>query len=221
MLGGGRRARARSAPCLALLLGLLIGRGLVALVSRTINDLYFVVAVNELALPPRRSLEGVRWRASRPPSLAALAAGARSGRERPAARARALGARGARAAPRAPADPARGAARRAAGTHRRALERAACSPGSSRSSCCCSRWRRSPRRPCGRARAGERAPARAREPHRATGADGRGRLPEPHRSRDRSPRHGADAMIGVAVMVESFRGSLASGCCRRCARTSM
>ena len=36
---------------LGTLLGLLIGRGLVALVSRTINDLYFVVAVNELALP--------------------------------------------------------------------------------------------------------------------------------------------------------------------------
>jgi putative ABC transport system permease protein len=36
---------------LGTLLGLLIGRGLVGLVSRTINDLYFVVAVNELALP--------------------------------------------------------------------------------------------------------------------------------------------------------------------------
>lgn len=33
------------------LLGLAIGRGLLALVSRTINDLYFVVAVNELTLP--------------------------------------------------------------------------------------------------------------------------------------------------------------------------
>jgi putative ABC transport system permease protein len=33
------------------LLGLGIGRALVALVSRTINDLYFVVAVNQLALP--------------------------------------------------------------------------------------------------------------------------------------------------------------------------
>ena len=38
-------------PLLAFGLGLLIGRGLVALVSRTINHLYFVVAVNELALP--------------------------------------------------------------------------------------------------------------------------------------------------------------------------
>jgi putative ABC transport system permease protein len=36
---------------LGLLLGLLIGRGLVELVSQTINDLYFVVAVNETVLP--------------------------------------------------------------------------------------------------------------------------------------------------------------------------
>ena len=35
-----------------LLLGVLIGRGLVALVARTINDLYFVVAVKEVSLPP-------------------------------------------------------------------------------------------------------------------------------------------------------------------------
>jgi putative ABC transport system permease protein len=34
-----------------VLLGLLIGRGLVGLVSRTINDLYFVVAVNEVSVP--------------------------------------------------------------------------------------------------------------------------------------------------------------------------
>ncbi|HVP33919.1 MAG TPA: FtsX-like permease family protein [Steroidobacteraceae bacterium] len=33
-------------------LGLLIGRGLVGLVSRTINDLYFVVAVTEVRVPP-------------------------------------------------------------------------------------------------------------------------------------------------------------------------
>ena len=33
------------------LLGLAIGRGLVGLVSRTINDLYFVVAVNEVSVP--------------------------------------------------------------------------------------------------------------------------------------------------------------------------
>ncbi len=37
---------------LGVLLGLLIGRGLVSLVSRTINDLYFVVAVNSITLPP-------------------------------------------------------------------------------------------------------------------------------------------------------------------------
>jgi putative ABC transport system permease protein len=35
-----------------VLLGLAIGRGLVGLVSRTINDLYFVVAVNEVSVPP-------------------------------------------------------------------------------------------------------------------------------------------------------------------------
>jgi putative ABC transport system permease protein len=36
---------------LGLLLGVVIGRGLVELVSQTINDLYFVVAVNETVLP--------------------------------------------------------------------------------------------------------------------------------------------------------------------------
>ena len=36
---------------LGLVLGLFIGRELVALVSRTINDLYFVVAVNEVVVP--------------------------------------------------------------------------------------------------------------------------------------------------------------------------
>src|SRR5262249_22260994 len=36
---------------LGLGLGLLIGRELIVLVSRTINDLYFVVAVNEAVLP--------------------------------------------------------------------------------------------------------------------------------------------------------------------------
>jgi putative ABC transport system permease protein len=36
---------------LGLLLGVAIGRGLVQLVSQTINDLYFVVAVNETVLP--------------------------------------------------------------------------------------------------------------------------------------------------------------------------
>src|SRR6202012_1896287 len=38
---------------LGLLLGFVIGHGLVQLVSRTINDLYFVVAVNETVLPAR------------------------------------------------------------------------------------------------------------------------------------------------------------------------
>jgi putative ABC transport system permease protein len=37
---------------LGVLLGLAIGRELINLVSRTINDLYFVVAVNETSLPP-------------------------------------------------------------------------------------------------------------------------------------------------------------------------
>lgn len=37
---------------LGLMLGNAIGHGLVELVSRTINDLYFVVAVNETVLPP-------------------------------------------------------------------------------------------------------------------------------------------------------------------------
>jgi putative ABC transport system permease protein len=37
---------------IGLLLGMAIGRELVALVSRTINDLYFVVAVNEVIIPP-------------------------------------------------------------------------------------------------------------------------------------------------------------------------
>lgn len=36
---------------IGLLLGVVIGRELVALVSRTINDLYFVVAVNEVVIP--------------------------------------------------------------------------------------------------------------------------------------------------------------------------
>lgn len=44
---------------LGMMLGLFIGRELVALVSRTINDLYFVVAVNEIALPPVTLLKAV------------------------------------------------------------------------------------------------------------------------------------------------------------------
>lgn len=40
-------------------LGLFIGRGLVGLVSQTINDLYFVVAVNAVSVPPRALLEAL------------------------------------------------------------------------------------------------------------------------------------------------------------------
>jgi putative ABC transport system permease protein len=40
-----------------LVLGVVIGRGLVGLVSQTINDLYFVVSVNEVSLPARVLLE--------------------------------------------------------------------------------------------------------------------------------------------------------------------
>jgi len=44
---------------LGVLLGLAIGRELVSLVSRTINDLYFVVAVNETTLPSGTVLKAV------------------------------------------------------------------------------------------------------------------------------------------------------------------
>ena len=40
------------ATVLGLLLGLALARGLVALVARTINDLYFALAVRDLAVPP-------------------------------------------------------------------------------------------------------------------------------------------------------------------------
>jgi putative ABC transport system permease protein len=42
-----------------VLLGLMIGRGLVGLVSQTINDLYFVVAVNEVRMPPQALVEAL------------------------------------------------------------------------------------------------------------------------------------------------------------------
>lgn len=42
-----------------LLLGLVIGKGLVGLVSRTINDLYFVVAVNQVSVPAGALLEAL------------------------------------------------------------------------------------------------------------------------------------------------------------------
>jgi len=41
------------------LLGLLIGRGLVGLVAQTINDLYFVVAVSEVSVPPGTLVKAV------------------------------------------------------------------------------------------------------------------------------------------------------------------
>jgi putative ABC transport system permease protein len=44
---------------LGLGLGVVLGRGLVALVSRTLNDLYFVVTVRELALPPLTLVKGL------------------------------------------------------------------------------------------------------------------------------------------------------------------
>jgi putative ABC transport system permease protein len=44
---------------LGVLLGILLGRGLVRLITRTINDLYFVVSVEGLALPPAVLLKGV------------------------------------------------------------------------------------------------------------------------------------------------------------------
>ena len=44
---------------LGLLLGIILGRGLVQLVTRTINDLYFVVSVEALSLPPGVLLKGI------------------------------------------------------------------------------------------------------------------------------------------------------------------
>ncbi len=44
---------------IGLVLGTFIGRELIALVSRTINDLYFVVAVNEVVMPPSTLLKAV------------------------------------------------------------------------------------------------------------------------------------------------------------------
>jgi putative ABC transport system permease protein len=41
-----------------ILLGILLGRGLVGLVTRTINDLYFVVSVSELAVAPSSLMKG-------------------------------------------------------------------------------------------------------------------------------------------------------------------
>ncbi len=44
---------------LGLAVGAAVGRGLIALVSRTLNDLYFVVAVSSVSLPPSAALEAV------------------------------------------------------------------------------------------------------------------------------------------------------------------
>lgn len=51
MVMGEAAALGLAGAACGVLLGLLIGRGLVGLVSRTINDLYFVVAVNEVSVP--------------------------------------------------------------------------------------------------------------------------------------------------------------------------
>ncbi len=44
---------------LGVLLGIVLGRGLVQLVTRTVNDLYFAVSVQSLALPPGVLLQGL------------------------------------------------------------------------------------------------------------------------------------------------------------------
>ena len=69
-LGAGKGALIRSVlrdaallglvgSALGLLLGIVLGRGLVQLVTRTITDLYFVVSVDSLSLPPRALLGGL------------------------------------------------------------------------------------------------------------------------------------------------------------------
>ncbi|MDP2955351.1 MAG: ABC transporter permease, partial [Longimicrobiales bacterium] len=63
-----------------VLLGIALGRGLVHMVTRTINDLYFVVSVQELAIPPGALAKGVllgvgaTLLAALPPALEAAAA---------------------------------------------------------------------------------------------------------------------------------------------------
>lgn len=44
---------------LGLLLGILLGQGMVRLVTQTINDIYFVVNVQEVAVPPASLIKGV------------------------------------------------------------------------------------------------------------------------------------------------------------------
>ncbi len=65
---------------LGVVLGVVLGRGLVRMVARTINDLYFVVSVEGLALPPQVLLlgallgVGATLLAALPPALEAAAA---------------------------------------------------------------------------------------------------------------------------------------------------
>jgi putative ABC transport system permease protein len=59
MLLGEAAALGLAGATCGVVLGLLIGRGLVGLVSQTINDLYFVVAVKEVSVPPGALLEAL------------------------------------------------------------------------------------------------------------------------------------------------------------------
>ncbi|MEQ8329748.1 MAG: FtsX-like permease family protein [Longimicrobiales bacterium] len=85
-------------------LGVLLGRGLVRMVTRTINDLYFVVSVDSLVLPPEVLLKGVvmgigaTLLAAAAPALEAASAPPRMARTRSAVEDRAR-----RAVPRAAA----------------------------------------------------------------------------------------------------------------------
>ncbi len=62
---------------LGLMLGIVLGRGLVGLVTRTINDLYFVLSVERLSIPPSALIKGAAMGmgatllASLPPALEA------------------------------------------------------------------------------------------------------------------------------------------------------
>ena len=80
-----------------VLLGVVIGHALVGLVAQTINDLYFVVAVQAVTVP-WSTLLLAGWRRAGHRARRRAAAGAGSGQERSAARTQARGARAARAA---------------------------------------------------------------------------------------------------------------------------
>lgn len=73
---------------LGLGLGVLLGRGLVRMVTRTINDLYFAVSVDQLSLPPAVLVKGAllgvsaTLLASLPPALEAAGATPRVARTR-------------------------------------------------------------------------------------------------------------------------------------------